>query len=183
MAGSLPGPPEGRSMDHEPDVERIVGSAYDAHATALQRYLTGIIRDPVAAEDLVQDAFLRLTVEVRAGRAPDDIGGWLHRVAYNLAMSRGRRRTVADRHRRDLVTTELARSPESLAVAHEEHATVREALGALGSADRSALVLASLGYDGPEMARSLGRSQGATRTLLCRARAKLRAQMLTLQPG
>lgn len=170
-------------MDYERDVERIVGSAYAIHGATVHRYLSGVIRDPVAAEDLLQDAFLRLTLEVRAGRAPDDLGAWLHRVGYNLAMSRGRRQAVADRHRRDLVSTELGRSPESLAVAIEEQLRVRAALDTLGSADRSALVLASLGYDGPEIARSIGRTQGATRTLLCRARAKLRARILTMQPG
>ena len=168
-------------MDIERDVERIVGSAYAIHGTTLHRYLRVIVRDPAAAEDLLQDAFLRLTLEVRAGRAPDDIGAWLHRVAYNLAISRGGRQTVADRHRRDLVSTEVARSPESLAVAVEEQASVRAALDTLGSTDRSALLLASLGHGGPEIARSLGRTQGATRTLLCRARAKLRARMLMAQ--
>ena len=71
------------------DVERIVESAYLTHNAALQRYLTGLTRDPNAAEDLAQDAFERLTTEVRAGRVPDEIGGWLHRVGHNLAMSRG----------------------------------------------------------------------------------------------
>ena len=165
------------------DVERIVGSAYLAHSASLQRYLTGLTRDPTVAEDLAQDAFERLTVEVRTGRLPDEIGAWLHRVGHNLAMSRGRRISVADRRRSELVVSDWAPSPESLTVAGEEQRAVGDMLRGLGQTDRHALILASQGYRGAEIARSIGRTDLATRTLLCRARAKVRARMLATQPG
>ena len=164
------------------DVERIVGSAYAAHSGQLQRYLTGLTRDPDAAQDLTHDAFERLTVEVRAGRVPDEIGGWLHRVGHNLAMSRGRRISVADRRRSELVVSDWAPSPESLTVAGDEQRQVGAALEGLGQIDRQALLLAAQGYRGTEIAQSIGRSDVATRTLLCRARAKVRAQLLAGQP-
>jgi RNA polymerase sigma factor (sigma-70 family) len=169
--------------DARVDVERIVESAYLTHNAALQRYLTGLTRDPTAAEDLAQDAFERLTTEVRAGRVPDEIGGWLHRVGHNLAMSRGRRISVADRRRSELVVSDWAPSPESLTVASEEQRAVGDVLQGLGEIDRHALMLASHGYRGAEIARSIGRTDLATRTLLCRARAKVRARMLASQPG
>lgn len=165
------------------DVERIVGRAYQAHSSPLRRYLTGLTRDPAAAEDLTHDAFERLTAEVRAGRVPDEIGGWLHRVGHNLAMSRGRRLSVADRHRCELVVSDWAPSPESLTVAGEEHRAVGAALEGLAQIDRQALVLAAHGYRSTEIAASIGRSDVATRTLLCRARAKVRARLLAGQPG
>lgn len=164
------------------DVEGIVGSAYLAHSVPLQRYLTSITRDPAAAEDLTHDAFERLTTEARAGRVPDDINAWLHRVGYNLAMSRGRRISVADRRRAELVVSDWAPSPESLTVAGEEQRAVCAALDGLGVIDRQALILASQGYRAAEIARSIGRSDVATRTLLCRARAKVRAVMVASQP-
>jgi RNA polymerase sigma factor (sigma-70 family) len=174
-------------MDPRPDsrldVEQIVASAYLAHSATLQRYLTGVTRDPTAAEDLAHDAFERLTAEVRAGRVPDEIGAWLHRVGHNLAMSRGRRITVADRRRSELVVSDWAPSPESLTVAGEEQRAVGVALEGLGRVDRQALILAAQGYRGTEIARSIGRSDLATRTLLCRARAKVRSRMLASQPG
>jgi len=165
------------------DVEGIVGSAYLAHSAPLQRYLTGLTRDPAAAEDLTHDAFERLTAQVRAGRTPDDVNAWLHRVAHNLAMSRGRRISVADRRRAELVVSDWAPSPESLTVAGEEQQAVRDVMEGLGWIDRQALTLAAQGYRGTEIARSIGRSDVATRTLLCRARAKVRLLMLESQPG
>jgi RNA polymerase sigma factor (sigma-70 family) len=169
-------------MDTEADVDGIVGAAYLTHSGSLRRYLTSLTRDPDAAEDLAHDAFERLTMEVRAGRVPEDFGGWLHRVGYNLAMSRGRRMSVADRRRSELVVSGWAPSPESLTVAREEHRAVGAALEGLGLIDRQALVMASHGFRGAEIARSIGRSDIATRTLLCRARAKVRARMLAAQP-
>jgi RNA polymerase sigma-70 factor (ECF subfamily) len=168
--------------DTAPDIERIVGSAYLQHSGQLQRYLTGVTRDVAAAEDLTHDAFERLTIEVQAGREPDDPGAWLHRVGHNLAMSRGRRISVADRRRSELIVSDWMPSPETLTVAGEEQQAVCEVLDGLGVIDRKALILASHGYRGTEIARTIGRSDVATRTLLCRARAKVRALTLARQP-
>ena len=165
------------------DVDGIVERAYVDQGGPLLRYLTSLTRDGTAAEDLTQDAFERLLRELREGRVPDDIGGWLHRVGHNLAMSRGRRMSVADRHRSELVVSDWAPSPESLAVAGEDQQAVGAVLMDLGVIDRQALILASHGYRGAEIARSIGRSEVATRTLLCRARAKVRAQVLAGQPA
>ena len=165
------------------DVDRIVERAYLDHSASLRRYLTSLTRDVAAAEDLTQDAFERLMRQVRAGCEPDDIGGWLHRVGHNLAMSRGRRISVADRRRSELVVSDWAPSPESLTMASEDQAAVCAVLGGLGPVDQRALILASHGYRGAEIARSIGRSEVATRTLLCRARAKVRASVLAGQPA
>ncbi len=168
-------------MHTEIDLEGIARQAYLDHGGSLLRYLSSLTRDVAAAEDLSHDAFERLMREVREGRVPDDIGGWLHRVGHNLAMSRGRRMSVADRHRAKLVVSDWAPSPESLAVAGEDQQAVGVVLKDLGDVDRQALILASHGFRGAEIARSIGRSEVATRTLLCRARAKVRAQVLAGQ--
>ena len=170
-------------MDTAIDVDAIIGSAYLTHSAPLQRYLTSLTRDRASAEDLSHDAFERLLREVREGRVPADIGGWLHRVGHNLAMSRGRRISVADRHRSELLVSGWAPSPESLTVAGEDQQAVGAVLKDLCDVDRRALVLASHGYRGSEIARSIGRSEVATRTLLCRARAKVRAQVLAMEPA
>jgi RNA polymerase sigma factor (sigma-70 family) len=168
-------------MDEHGTLDRIVGTAYAVHGDAIQRYLRSITRDEAAAEDLKQDAFLRLTVEVAAGRVPDDTGAWLRRVGYNLAMSRGRRISVADRHLVGLVTRSTGISPEAVVIQNEDARTALAALEVLPRAQRRAVVLASHGVDGPDIARAMGRSQGAARTLLCRGRARLRERFLALE--
>lgn len=161
-----------------PTTDEIIEAAYAAHADAVRRGLARYVHDPAAAEDLVQESFIRLVIEVRAGRTPDQVGSWLRRVGYNLAMSRGRRLAVAERHACDIARPGEWASPEVLTLESERDDWLRDALAKLRGIDRRALVLASQGYRSAEIARSIGRTDGATRTLLCRARTKLRGLIL-----
>jgi RNA polymerase sigma-70 factor, ECF subfamily len=156
----------------------FVETAYAVHGGPLLRKLTASTRDVAVAEDLTQEAFLRLLVEVQRGRTPDDIGAWLHRVAQNLATSRGRRVAVAKRRSGELLCRELAPSPEQAVIDAEQHRSLRVALADLPATERHAVVLAAHGYRGSEIASTIGRSDGATRTLLCRARSKLRWRLI-----
>jgi DNA-directed RNA polymerase specialized sigma24 family protein len=93
-------------------------------------------------------------------------------------MSRGRRQSVADRHLGELVRPDIAPSPEAAAIHGEEQRVAAAALRGLPIVHQRAVVMAAYGVDGPAIARAIGRSQGATRTLLCRARARLRTSLL-----
>jgi RNA polymerase sigma-70 factor (ECF subfamily) len=165
---------EGTSMRES---HAIIEAAWAAHRAPLVRRLTALTRDADVAEDLAQEAFLRLTREVEAGRIPDDAAAWLHRVAANLAASRGRHLTVVDRRAGELVRPDAPPTPESMALQGETAAALRDALAGLSPTDRDALLLAAHGYRGHEIATSLGRTPGATRTLLCRARGKIRGRL------
>jgi RNA polymerase sigma-70 factor (ECF subfamily) len=157
----------------------FIEDAYAQHAATLRRRLVTVVRDAAEAEDLAQEAFLRLVEEVERGRVPDNAGAWLWRVSRNLATSRGRRRMTADRHRHRLLSVAGDASPEAIAVEAEAHRAVVDALSSLDPAGRRATILAAYGMPGREIARSIGRTPGATRTMLCRARARLRAAVAT----
>lgn len=165
------------------ELDLIVEQAYATHLGPLQRRLTASTRDSGVAEDLAQEAFLRLITEVRAGRAPDAPGAWLHRVAQNLVMSRGRRLSVAARRDCELARPDSPPSPETLAIDAEDGRLLQVALDELGATDRHALLMAAHGYRGSEIARSIGRTDAATRTLLCRARSKVRDRMVAAGAG
>jgi RNA polymerase sigma factor (sigma-70 family) len=156
---------------------RLVSAAYAEHHAGLVRRLTAITRDPDDAEDLAHDAFFRLAVEIEAGRAPNDAAAWLHRVGWNLAMSRGRHRTVVARHDPEVPRPSAPINPDRSAIGRETSQAVAAAIGALPVVEREAVLLAAQGYHGDEVASAIGRTSGATRTLLCRARARLRASL------
>lgn len=160
-----------------------IEDVWAVHERQLFRHLVALTRDEMAAEDLTQETFLRYTREVAAGRAPDNPGGWLFRVGANLATSRGRRRQVAQRREPVLIARELERSmepsPEEVLTEAERSNELAEALAGLREIDRVVVLLAAQGFKGPEMAARLGRTHAATRTLLCRARHRLRAQLVT----
>jgi RNA polymerase sigma-70 factor (ECF subfamily) len=154
-----------------------IAAAFTQHGPGLVRYLSALTRDAALAEDLAQDAFVRLARELEAGRAPDNAGAWLRRVATNLAMSQGRRLQVAQRQASALARPPEPRSPESIVVGGELAAQVGALVATLNATERHAVLLAAHGVAGIEIARSVGRTPAATRTLLCRARAKLRLGM------
>jgi RNA polymerase sigma factor (sigma-70 family) len=152
-------------------------AAYDANERDLFSFVLAVTRDRSAAEDLVQEAFLRLIREAHAGRFPDNARAWLYRVAVNLARSRARRMIVADHWRGFFAARNTERSAEDEIMRRERGGVLRDALAALSTEARMAFLLASDGYAGQEIAAIIGRSEGATRTLLWRARRDLRHRM------
>lgn len=159
------------------NVVDLVATAYDAHERSLYTFALGITRSGTAAEDLVQESFLRLVREVRAGRAPDNVKAWLYRVCSNLAMSRGRRATVATRYLPFLASREVGETPEARHLRLELGAELTAALAELSHDERTGLLLSAGGFHGPEIAEIIGRSHAATRTMLTRARTKVQARL------
>ena len=150
---------------------------YLAHAPALRGRLLVLTRDPAVADDLASEAFLRLAVELAAGRAPDDARAWLYRVGANLVVSRARRTNVATRALPGLFERGVAASPEEEAVARERDELLHTALATLDGRDRQVVLLAAQGYRTTEIAGIIGCSGEATRTRLCRARGRLRTRL------
>lgn len=155
----------------------LVEAAYRANHAILVRHLTTITRDAEAAQDLAHEAFIRLAAVIDDGRMPDDAAAWLHRVGANLATSRGRHLQVVDRHARELPLPADAPDPEHAVVRDELAGAVVAVMAELPEHERKALVLAAHGVGGGEIASAVGRTVGATRTMLCRARGRIRARL------
>jgi RNA polymerase sigma-70 factor (ECF subfamily) len=159
----------------------LMAAAYDAHSDSIFGVALRATRDRELAADITQEAFLRLLAEGRRGRFPDNVGGWLYRTASNLVVTRARRAAVARRFAPRLVSHDEPDQPATIVISNERHRELDRALARLSVADRMALVMAAQGATGEEIAEHLGRSHGATRTHLTRARARLRAAVLDLE--
>ena len=96
----------------------------------------------------------------------------------NLAISLGRRETVSQRFAGALGSRDEPVTPEAVALDDELRADLASALRALPDGARRALVLAAWGYSGAEIAAAIGRTDCATRTLMCRARLELRDRLV-----
>jgi RNA polymerase sigma-70 factor (ECF subfamily) len=155
----------------------ISASAFEEHGAALRAFLVGSTRDRAAAEDLVQETFLRLLTETAAGRHPAHLRAWLFRVAANLARSRARRQGVATRRAPELVRRDVAPSPEDELLDREAALALASRMALLPEPVRVALVLSAHGFTGAEIGRRIGRSELATRSLLCRHRGRLRLDL------
>jgi len=161
--------------------DALVVAAWTDHHEEIFAFLVRTTRDPEVAEDLLGEAFLRLTCEARAGRAPDNVRAWLYRVGANLAVSRGRRVTTALRGLVRVGSTSAppvtTSTPETSYLARESRAALLGVLADLDPGARAALLLAAEGFSGAEIAAAIGRSESATRTLLCRTRLRVRGRL------
>lgn len=74
------------------DLEERVVRVYEALRTPVYQYLAAAFGDPVEAEDMTQETFLRLYAYWSSGRTIADncLRSWIFRVAHNLAIDRGR---------------------------------------------------------------------------------------------
>ena len=160
------------------DRRAAVARAFEDYHAELLSFLRRATRDDEAAEDLAQEAFLRLAREVEAGRTPEHIRAWLYRVASNLVVSRARRaHTVVAwlaQHGPAAAEDDRAPSPEEGLLRHERRSELEALLDTLPADARTALLLSGQGFTGLEIAAAIGRSHAATRTLLTRTRINLR---------
>lgn len=161
--------------------EELVVDAWQRHHDELAAFLVRTSRDRDAADDLLQEAYLRLLREVRAGRQPTNVRAWLYRVAGNLAIDRGRRRASGRRCEARIGNLAPMRSVDEPAQALLEKECVRDhlrALAGLSPRSRWVLALAAEGFSGEEIAGQIGCSRTAARTLLHRARLQARQSLV-----
>ena len=149
------------------------------HHAELYRYAARFTGDPDLAEDVVQDAFVRLAERPPAGDA--QLRGWLFRVATTIALDamRGaRRRLELLRDRSDRVP--MGDPPPDPAAAldrAEVRRRVREALAALGPKERAVLLMREEGFMHREIAAAVGTTTQSVGTMIARALEKLARQL------
>ena len=170
-------------MDTSIGLDRI-SQAYIAHMPELRRFAQARLRNDVAAQDVVHEAFLRLAIEERAERYPRQPRAWLYRVVANLIVSSARRTapillsSVGDPPEPAHLDT-----PESRWLAQERRRALWSAMETVGRNGQVGLLMAAQGYSGHEIAGALGRSDVATRALMYRARTSLRRTLALAEAG
>lgn len=154
------------------------------HGRGLTLFATRYLGDPDAADEVVQDAFLRVWREaVRYDPARGAVSTWLYRIAANLCVDRLRRIRVrrfflGGPSASDLeeVLPDGAPSAERSVEGRQALARMRRALLALPDRQRMAILLTVVaGLDNAEAAAAMGTSRGSMEQLLVRARRALRA--------
>lgn len=150
----------------------------ERHIAAVTGIARRMLRDDAEAEDVAQEAFLRLW---RAG-ASLDIGAagvkpWLRRVVSNLCIDqvRGRKRlTVVDE------LPEQAEAPRQQAAMEEKELKVRVDAALKKLPERQRLALTLFQYEGlsqSEVGAEMGISDEAVESLLARARRQLKSEL------
>jgi RNA polymerase sigma-70 factor (ECF subfamily) len=98
---------------------------YISHRRKLISFAYGLVGDAVRAEDIVQDAFMRLS-EVSRQRSLDNPGGFLYRIVRNLSFDSCRRQTLESRHMQRDSTPDADQVPEERPTPEVELSTRQE---------------------------------------------------------
>jgi RNA polymerase sigma-70 factor, ECF subfamily len=164
-----------------PDGDALLRTLYDDHATALRSYVTRLLTDAHQAEDVVQETMLRAWRNADA-LVPErgSVGGWLMRVAHNIAVDKIRARkarpeeveesaavprSLGDHSAQVVEAVFVARSLARLSPAH------REVLRVVYFADRTAVQAAE------ELGLPVGTIKSRTHHALRRLRVCLEQEM------
>lgn len=148
---------------------------FDTCYPGLVRFLYRRLGDRDLAEDIAQEAFIRLLRE-----SPERPEGWLFVVAANLARDAHRRDSRRARHL-ELLKAELGAvevpATDLQMVREETVAGVRDGLARLSERDRTLLLLYEEGLAYRDLAAAVGVKESSIAPLLARARQRLLRQL------
>lgn len=162
------------NQDRVLQMEAIVAE----YETGLLRYATRILRDATTAEDVVQNAFIKLFRLWEAGTRPTDkLKGWLYRVTHNEAVDYIRRESrLRVLHDKDAEENEK-HCPDGRhcpAVGDERHAQVLDHLDGLKPREQQVVLLRlEEGLSYKEISEIMGRSVGNIGNILHHAVKRL----------
>lgn len=157
---------------------------YEQHRSGVLAAATRILRDPVLAQDVAQDVFVRVWRDPgRFDARRGELGSYLRLMARSRALdlwregqaagrATDRLKAVADRH-----PGRIEDRPAELVEREGTGATVRAALRALPEAQREVLVLTYWGgLTADEVARRVGVPLGTAKSRIRLAMNKLRLE-------
>lgn len=140
-----------------------------------------VVRDAALAQDVVQEAFLKVFRSVHKFQFRSSFKSWLYRVVVNEAITLLRRRRIKEdldpSPESSLVAGQSSRmgQPEEYALESEERRILRWAIGQLDPVHRSVVVLKYFhDFSDPEIAAVVGCPPGTVKSRLHRARELLR---------
>ena len=150
-----------------------VSSLFDLHANGVYRLALAMLREPEAAQDVVQDTFARLIEQVRNHGPLTNPRGWLYTVAAHACRDRQRRlgRWLPWFSERD--TRRAAETPDRL----DDTRAVLDAIRGLPSRDRLLIALRAQGLSYREIGEAAGIRYASVGQLVTRALNRLQQEL------
>src|SRR6202521_2326243 len=161
---------------------RTDDESFEALFTAEYARVAGIanrvLADPHEAEDVAQEVFIDFN-RLHSASAPY-AAAWLYRAAAHKALNRVRGRRRREKRELSQATDEGAQTmdPQHMLEVSEDRRNVRQALARMAPKPATVLVLRASGLSYAEVAQALGVGIGQIGTLLRRAEAALRKEVI-----
>jgi len=170
-----------------------LGGFFEAWGDRLYRLSLRLTGDPAAAEDVVQEAFLKLMAGADSIEGRSRLATWLYRVAYNASMDRlreGKRTTPVPEEQDDgalpmpSLLVDFRFSPEAMLKDAEVRRALDEAIASLPPSLRAAFLLRDVeGLSTAEAAEALSLTETNLKVRLHRARLLLRERLSAFVAG
>lgn len=164
-----------------------LGPLFDTWGDRLYGLALRLLRDPAAAEDVVQEAFLKLMANAEKLEGRARLATWLYRVVYNASIDRLReqKRLVPVPEEGDeaampmpSVLVDFRLSPEEMLRDAQTREALEEAIAALPPTLRATFLLRDVeGLSTAEAAEALSISEANLKVRLHRARLALRERL------
>lgn len=154
------------------------GRLYDMHVDRVYRHIYYRVGNVADAEDLTQQVFLRAWQAIRRyKKTSSPFLAWLMTISHNLVVDfyRSKKEGVYPYPDFEIPDRETYSSPECSAEAHFDQQRLRRAVLELPGDQQQVILMRFIeGFSYPEIASSLGKSEGAIRVILHRALVRLR---------
>lgn len=160
--------------------QRCFSALVERHGPMVMGACRRIAGNGTDAEDAAQAVFITLASKARSLRGHPTIGGWLHRVARNVALRQREAAKNRSRYEGNQEAQAMTSPPDGLdeRLRGELRETLDHALDSLAERYRVPLVLHYLeGHSQEEVARLLNLKEGTLASLLSRGRELLRHQL------
>jgi RNA polymerase sigma-70 factor (ECF subfamily) len=155
---------------------------YDAHAPRIHRLMHRFSGDADRAEDWTQDAFIRAFERLDQFRGQSAFGSWLHRIAVNVALNGLRVSRRTQRHEVAMDDDLPLPAPDARRLEPDVAERLHAAIDALPERHRAVFLMYDLeGYPHADIAAALGITEGNSKVVLLRARARLRTALAELK--
>lgn len=167
--------------------QRAFAGLVERHSRRAAALAARITLNRSDAEEVVQEAFLRVWVKAPGWRPQTETGGaqfgtWFHRILVNLSIDRRRKPVSDELDKAGEIADDKPSALDTLAET-ETSRRVNAAVADLPERQRAALALCHFeGMSNIEAAEVLGLSIGAVESLLVRARRSLKENLADLAP-
>jgi RNA polymerase sigma-70 factor (ECF subfamily) len=160
---------------------------YDRHATRLYNLAYRMMGSAAGAEDLLQEIFLQAFRKLSSYKGDSALGTWLYRLAMNLCLDRVR----SKQGKMDRVTVTLddeRGEAVRLAAGHRLDSVVQRldlerAIAQLPASYKAAFLLHDVeGFEHHEVGDMLGIAEGTSKSLVHKARLRIRALLGAVTP-
>ncbi len=163
---------------------------YRLHAGRVYALCLRMLRDPVEAEDLAQEAFMQLFRKLNTFRGESAFSTWLHRLTFNIVLMRLRKKSpltvsigaTGDQDDEAESPAIDASAPDLMLEGSIDRLRLERCIEQLPAGYRAIFVLHDVqGYQHTEIAEIVGRSVGDSKSQLHKARMRLRELLHEVQ--